>query len=266
MISPCKEVQEHLAAYVDRQIEDEARAMVQAHIEQCLACREEVEAQVALKRQLQTLKRRETKAFPNPKIWANASREWDRRDDARRRRYQLRFAMVAACMLLLLFGAVWAKLAAVTDFPVDAVLRDFRHARMIAVKPVNPTHDTDAAARYLSGKLGIDLPPLNLSLSRSELLGVDIIPTANTKCARLLYSTPHGLVGIYVAPSGTQFVDLKSSTVEGESFFMETKNKDIGLYGWTVGGVGYGLVASKPLDAVRSVVLDAERSTQLPGQ
>lgn len=142
MIGPCKEMQEHLAAYVDKQIEDEARAKVQAHVEHCLACREEIEAQVTLKRQLQTLKRRETKAFPNPKIWANAAREWDRRDDVRRRRYQLRFAMMAACMLVFLFGAVWARLIAVHDFPVDAVLRDFRHARTADVTPAYATADT----------------------------------------------------------------------------------------------------------------------------
>jgi anti-sigma factor RsiW len=265
MIGPCKEVQEHLAAYVDRQIEDDARAMVQAHVEQCLACRQEVEAQVALKRQLQTLKRRETKAFPSPQIWANASREWDRRDDVRRRRYQLRFAIVATCMLLFLLGTVWARLVAVHDFPVDAVLRDFRHSRSGAVTPEFKTADTDKAARYLSRELGTEIPTLNLVLSRSELIGVDVIPTASYKCARLLYRTPHGLVGIYVAPGGNKFVDLKTTALEGQPFYIDRK-KDIGLYGWSVGRVGFGVVATSPLEAVHGVVLDAARNTQEPGQ
>jgi anti-sigma factor RsiW len=265
MIGPCKEMQEHLAAYVDKQIEDEARAMVQAHVEQCLACRAEIEAQITLKRQLQTLKRRESRTTPAPKIWANAVAEWDRRDGARRRRYQLRYAVMACCMLLLLFGAVWAKWVAVHDFPVDAVMRDFRHARKAEVKPAYPTTDTDKARNYLNQQLGVEIPPLNLSLSQSQLVGVDLIPIANTRCARLLYRTPHGLIGLYVSPSGTQFPDLLTQSVEGESFFLDAKNKDVGLYGWTAGRVGYGLVAVKPLDAVKNVLLDAARSTQQPG-
>jgi anti-sigma factor RsiW len=278
MIGPCKEMLEHLAAYVDNQIEDEARATVQAHVEHCLACQEEIEAQKALKRQIKVLKRRETRAYPNPNIWANAVREWDHRDDVRRRRYQMRFAMMAACMLLFLFGAVWARLVAGHDFPVDAVMRDFQHARTAHVTPMYPTVDSDAAARYIKKELGVDLPPLNLVLSRSQLLGVDMIPTAHTKCARLLYRTPQGLVGIYIAPGSTQFTELKSRSIEGESFYIDNpgdnkndkkidgRNKDVGLYGWTIGRVGYGLVAATPLDAVRNVVLDAERSTEQPGQ
>ena len=266
MIRPCKEVQEHLAAYVDNQIEDDARSLVQAHIEECHACREDIESQVALKRQLQVLKRRETKVFPAPHIWANAAREWDRRDGLRLRRYQVRFAFVAACLLLMLFGTVWARLTAVHDFPVEATLRDFRHARAHSIVPVYRTEDADVAARYLRERLHTNVPPINLALSRSKLLGADVMPVGSLICGRLLYQTPNGLVGLYIVPRGTLFNQLKSRELEGETFAVENTNNDIGLYGWRTGSVGYGLVTVKPLENARFIVLDAQRNTQRPGK
>jgi hypothetical protein len=266
MIRPCKEVQEYLAAFVDNQIEDDERAMVQAHVAECPACREDVDGQILLKRQVKALKRRETKAFPAPRIWANASHEWDRRDGVRLRRYQVRFAFVGACMLLMLLGVVWARLTAVHDFPTETAERDFRYVREHKISPACRTADADAAARYLRDKLHTNLPPLNLGLSRAQLLGADIVPVGNLTCGRLLYETPYGLVGIYIVPDGTLFNHLAQGTLEGEAFAIESKSKDLGMYGWHVGKIGYGLVTVKPLDAVRFVVLDAERNTQLPGQ
>jgi len=266
MVRPCTEVQEHLAAYVDNQTDDAAHAMVAAHIDECPRCRLDVDEQVSLKGQLQSLARREAKSYPAHRIWANAAREWDRRDGIRLRRNQARFAFAVACMLLMLFGAVWARLTAVHDFPAEAVLRDFKNVRSKHVMPAYRTADADVAARYLRDQLHVNLPPLNLALSRSRLLGADVIPAGAFTCGRLLYLTQRGLVGIYIVPNGTLFNRLNSGNVEGITLAVENTSKDIGLYGWRVGRIGYGLVAVKPLDAVHSEVLDAERNTRLPGQ
>ncbi len=260
----CDEVQENIAAYVDGQLEEEARAAVQSHLAQCSACREEVEGQAAIKRQLQGLSRRQSRTHPPSRIWAQASREWDRIDGLRWRRYQLQFVCVLACLLLLCFGVVWARLTATHDFPESAAIHDFISLRTHTIKPEFATTDPDAAAKWLRDKLHAALPPIDLSLSRAELVGADTVMAPPYTIGRLLYRTPHGLIGIYIAPSGTQFPDLPTAAVEATAFRVDISHKGIGFYGWQAGRTGYGLTTASASESP-SILLDAQRETQGEG-
>jgi anti-sigma factor (TIGR02949 family) len=59
MSAACEQVQESIAAYVDRELTGADRDQIAAHLEQCPACAETARAQQQIKRVLQTQTRRE---------------------------------------------------------------------------------------------------------------------------------------------------------------------------------------------------------------
>src|SRR5262249_50029721 len=133
--------------------------------------------------------------------------------------------------------------------------------------PQYRTVDPDQAANWLREQLRADIPPINLSLSRAQLIGADVLPAPGLmKLGRLLYGTPWGVIAVYVAPRGTQFPTLKPHSVERRDFVMDSGAKDIGLYGWERNGVGYGLTASQPMSSsvIQNFALDAQRATDSP--
>jgi anti-sigma factor RsiW len=252
----CGAVRDNFAAYADGELNDEERAQVAACVEHCADCADAVNAQALVRQQLQTLKRRQALPAPPQRIWAGASDAWRDHDGRLRRRSQARFALVAACMLLLLFGTVWARLNIPHEFPVSAALRDFARVQTQSTKPECVTGDVDEAARWLRSKLHADLPPINLRLSRAVLVGADTVSGGATPIGRLLYRLPHGLVGVYLSPGGTQFGDLAEKWVEGEPFHLATDGKRINFYGWSVGPVGYG-IATLHTTANPSLLIEA---------
>jgi anti-sigma factor RsiW len=263
-MSTCNDVRDNLAAYQDGELNEAEQAQVQAHLAECANCRREVQGQNAVKAHLRTLKQ-ETEEIRLPAhIWANARHAWDERDAAGRRRVHFRFALVGACLLLLTFGIVWARRVETTDFPTAAVLRDFRGVLQNSPNPAYPTSDADQAAAWLRSKIQADVPPMRLTLSGAELRGADVLDSMTPRLGRLLYETPKGLIAVYVAPRGVRFQGLETRTMGGRTFLLSNKATDVGLYGWTHGPVGYGLVLSQPIAAGEPLAHDAQRATTLP--
>lgn len=265
MMRQCSEVQDNLSAYADGALEEELRALVEAHVSECMVCREEATAQGLVKKHLQTLKRKQDRERVPGRIWVEAKKEWDLRDGRRLRRFQTQFALVMAGVLLMLFGLVWANRAVDDVFPVEAVISDFKALRKDRLKLAFPTSDPDRAIKWLRVKLHDDqLPPIDLSLSGGELAGVDVVPNGSLTFGRLVYRTPQGLVGLYVTPHASRFMHLKPAKLEGETFQVSLDHKNIGFYGWQAGDAGYGLTVSPPLRGAAPLLLDAQRETLQP--
>lgn len=260
----CDAVRDNLAAYQDGDLEPEMRAQIKAHLGGCAVCRQEARNQSLMRERLRALKRATADTPVPPHVWANATRAWNRQDSARRRRVELRFALVAACVLLLAFGIVWAGLTTTTDFPVAAALRDFRSVRPSPPRPQYATQDADRAARWLRVRLHATVPPLDLSLSRAMLLGADVVPNTTPPLGRLLYRSPRGLIALYIAPRGTNFRRLAARTLDGRDFLVEDSANDVGFYGWRSDMIGYGLALEQPIANGQSFALDAEHATEHP--
>ncbi len=262
----CEAVRDALAAYQDDELEARDQAEIAAHLEQCETCRQHAQAQAALCRRLRGLKRRPAEVALPPHIWANATRAWKCQDAARSRSVRLRLALVGVCLLLITFGTVWAGLAAPRDFPVTAAMNDFRYALQHTVMPAYPTTDADRAAKWLRAQLKSDVPPLNLSLSRAQLIGADVLQTPSLRLGRLLYRSQGRLLAIYIAPRGIQFPRLRTVVMEGREFSIMDNARDIGFYGWAQDFLGYGLLTPQPMSAGADSALDARRVSEPPGR
>ena len=117
-------------------------------------------------------------------------------------------------------------------------------------------------------RLSAEVPPVDLTLSRARLVGADMVAAPGVKLGRLLYTSPVGLIAVYVAPRGTQFPKLTVRDVQDHSFMAENTARDVGLYGWKRGKIGFGLTLPQPLNSATSqnFAVDAQRATDAPGR
>jgi anti-sigma factor RsiW len=260
----CDELRDNLAAYQDGELDTAEREQVQKHLASCEACRQEAQAQHVVKTQLRALKERTQDVGPPPHIWNNARDAWNHRDAAQRHRVQLRLALVAACILLLTFGIVWARRVQTFDFPTAIVLRDFRQIQQNPPKPAFASADADAAAAYLRVRLNADVPPIHLALSGAKLRGADVLSSTTPPLGRLLYETPQGLVAVYIAPRGSRLTGLAERPVGGRTLHVSDSDRDIGLFAWSQQMVGYGLALPQPVSSGEALARDAHRATSQP--
>ncbi len=258
----CQQDEAKLADFISGYADAQSTADVQAHLESCPRCRRTVTAQSAVRQQMRLLAQKDAQRVPPPYLWKRAGASWDARD-ARRRGGQLRLAAVGACTLVFLLGTAWARLNADREFPVESVMQDFENikGKMPAARFV--TSDADRAARWLRPRLHSDLPPINLSLTRAELLGVDIIATPHGDVGRLIYRAPQGLTALYMMPGRSHFAQAMPLMIENQDFQLRSKN-GVSLYGWEAGGVGYGLTNLLPAGSGRSIVINAEHASDQP--
>lgn len=261
-MSECQQVEAKLADYISGYADASASAQVQAHLEVCRTCRQTVATQKAIRQQLRLLAQKDAGAAPPAHLWKRAAYMWDAQDK-RRSGSQLRWVAVGACLLVFLMGNVWARLTADREFPVEAVMQDFERAR--ATLPVSAfvTSDADKAARWLRSRLHYDLPPINLSLSRADLLGADVIATPQGEVGRLLYHSPQGVAALYMLPGRAHFARALPLMIENQDFQTRSKN-GITLYGWEADRVGYGLLNLQPAGAARGLVINAEHASDQP--
>ena len=261
-MSKCQQVEAELADFISGYADSEASAHVQEHLRVCQTCRQTVATQKAARQQLRLLAQKDAGTMPPAHLWKRASRSWDAQDK-RRRGGQLRWALVGACLLVFFMGNVWARLTADREFPVEAVMQDFERARLTLPTTAFVTSDADKAARWLRPRLHYDLPPINLSLSRADLLGADVIATPQGNVGRLLYHTPQGLAALYMLPGRTHFARALPLMIENQDFQTRSKN-GITLYGWEADRAGYGLLNLQPAGAARGLVINAEHASDQP--
>ncbi len=263
----CEQIEAKLAAFIDESADRSTRIEVEAHLSVCPHCQALVREQRAIRHQLRLLAHQKSSHTPPPQLWERASVAWDYQDNRHWRTRQLPMALAGACLLMLILSTVWARLTASHEFPTTAVLQDFRQLHIspntTSITPEKATPDADRASRWLSGRLDVDLPPMNLSLTHGELLGADIVGTPEIRLGRLLYRTPQGIVAIYVAPGRTHFSQTVSQMVEAHDFQIK-RTAEIGMYAWDTRGVGYGMVLMEPINSGRMLAINAKHDSSAP--
>ena len=257
----CKDVEAYLAEFIANEGDGDARGRVQAHLNVCSSCRSLAQEQTAMRRQLRLLAARDASQIPPGHLWERAASTWNALDVRRKRSVRARWALAGSSLMLLLFSIVWANLASGHEFPVEAVLRDFRGLRAHAPTPRYATEDPDKAARWLREHLRAELPPVNLTLSQGELLGADVITTPQQLVGRLLYHTPQGIAAVYLAPESAQFTRMSEVPIGTHTFYLRN-NTDVGMYGWKANMVGCGLLLNEPIGAGRSLAVNAAHATE----
>lgn len=257
----CKEVETHLADFVAEQGDAKTRGMVKAHLEVCSSCRRLAREQAAVRHQLRLLAARNRKQTPPGPLWERAAAAWNVLDAQQERKGRLRWALAGSSMMLFLLSAVWANLAPAHEFPIEAVLSNFREAQAQTSAPSYRTDDPDKAARWLRERLRAELPPVNLTLSQGELLGADVIALPQQSVGRLLYRTPRGMAAVYLAPGSAQFARTSELPIGKRTFHLRN-NADVGMYGWEANTVGCGLLLSEPIGSGRNLAINAAHATE----
>ncbi len=261
----CKEVETHLADFVAEQGDAKTRGRVKAHLDVCASCSRLAREQAAMRHQLRLLAARDRKLMPPAPLWERASTAWNIRDAQQTRRSRLRWALAGSSMMVFLLSAVWANLAPAQEFPIEAVLSNFRSAQAHAVIPSYRTDDPDKAARWLRDNLHAELPPVSLTLSHGELLGADVIAAPQQFVGRLLYRTPQGLAAVYLVPASTVFARTSELPIGNRTFHLRN-SADVGMYGWESNTVGFGLLLSEPIGTGRNLAINAAHATEDKGE
>ena len=262
MTGRCDNVRDELAAYLSGEGNAGEREAIGAHLQTCGVCRREAAAQTQMRDSLRALKALPPDAAPPARVWKNASLAWNQRDARRRVRVQMRMALVGACLMLFVFGAVWARNGHQTGFPISAAMQDFAQINQGNAQPEFATGDADRAAQWLEGRLGVHVPAMNLDLAGAHLVGAGLVPRATPATGRLLYRTDQGLMALYVTPGGTDFGKLQTVVMNNYAFREDLRNDKVGILAWQRGGVGYGLALQKPLERGRIVAAEACRATE----
>ena len=211
---------------------------------------------------LRSLKALTENAAPPAHLWKNAAQSWNQQDARKRVRVQMRMALAGASLLLFIFGAVWARNARPTDFPVSVALQDFAQVSQGDFQPEHPTTDADNAAQWLGQRLGVHVPAMNLDLAGAHLVGAGLVRRAAPVTGRLVYRTNAGLMALYVTPGGTDFGKLRTVVLNNYPFREDSQNDKVGILGWDRSGVGYGLALQKPLEQGKIVAAEACRATE----
>jgi|SRR5579875_32067 len=265
MKGSCEEMHDLLAAYVDGELPEDLHEQVKKHLEACSFCREESKGFAEIRQQLRALRVHQRYIEPAPHVWREAQRVWRRRERLERARFAWRPALAFSMLLLAIFSFVWARLNSPDIFPVRAALQDFEQVEHQVVQPAFAQSNPDRAAVWLRDRLHANIPPINLSLSRGGLLGADVVSLDGVAAARLLYRTPHGLVGIYIVPRHGRFGSSLSPLALGRKrFYTLMPSKGPVLYAWSREGTGYALLVDGH-SVPRDTLLDAAQATDPPG-
>ncbi len=254
----CGRVRDQLSAYEEGQMTREEAAEIAAHLMTCAPCRSEASSQSAVRTRLRRYREVMQPATPPDSLYRNAKSAWDAQDRLQRRRMGLRFALAGSSLFILTLGTVWARLQTLREFPIVYALQDY--AKTKPVHPAFPTHDPDAAANWLRPRLHRDFPPINLSLSRAQLVGADFFKTAQGEMGRLTYLSPQGRIALYLAPGKTAFEGTRKMERLERQFFVRRDKNSNGFFGWNEGSMGYGLVTAQP--SHEGILLNAKRATE----
>lgn len=265
MKGSCGEMHDLLAAYVDGALPEDLHEQVKKHLEVCSSCYEESKGLAEIRQHLRALRVHQRHIEPAPHVWREAQRVWRRRERLERARFAWRPALAFSMLLLAIFSFVWARLNSPDIFPVRAVLQDFEQVERTVVQPAFAQPNPDRAAVWLRDRLHANVPPINLSLSRGELLGADVVSLDGVAAARLLYRTPHGLVGIYIVPHHGRFSSsLSTLALNRRRFYTMSPPKGPVLYAWSRDGTGYALLVDRH-SVPRDTLLNAAQATDPPG-
>jgi anti-sigma factor RsiW len=264
MMRPCEDIQPKIAAYSYGELSQLECEEIALHLSECPPCQREAASYAHLRQGFKTLKATTHALAPSPKAWENAVRAWKQHDASRRRRLELRMALVGACILLLAFGVSWARLFTNVAFPTEEALNDFRALQNPLPEPEFPTEDPDRAAEWLRNALHTEVSPINLSLSQAQLLGADTLPRTKPTLGRLLYRNAQGVIAVYIAPNRMRFPSLTAQTYGGRNFFVKTPQKALSLFGWGEGTTGYSLIAPRSAPETAPLAADAQRASALP--
>ncbi len=186
---------ELVTAFVDGALDDGARSELQAHLEECDACRSQAAAEVEIKGRLRALPGMELPVGLESTV---------RRRLAPRRPLALRVFLPLAATLVAAF--LWARGSA--PFVAWELARDHSHCFSQARLPAQVWGDDAPRVSAWFAAHGRTLPYLPSRVGPVELVGGRRCPLLDRSVAHLYYEGGEHRVSVFVVPGTVRFEDL----------------------------------------------------------
>jgi anti-sigma factor RsiW len=197
---------ESVTAYVDGELEREAREQIDAHLQGCPTCREQAQAERALRAQLRALP-----APPLPEHLEHALRRRLRREP--RRVLALRTLLPLAAVLLL--GLLWLRGSA--PFVALQLARDHGHCFGLQRLPAEIfASEIQPVATWFQNR-GRNLPPLPSQAAGLELAGGRFCPLIDRRVAHLYYQDGERHLSLFVIPEPLRLEEAYAATALGHA-------------------------------------------------
>lgn len=199
---------ESVTAYVDGELEREAREEIDAHLPLCATCREQVQAERALRSGLRALP-----APPIPERLEQALRAQLRREPRRIAALPTRVWLPLAAALVL--GLLWLRGSA----PLVALqlARDHGHCFGLQRLPAEIfASDIQPVAAWFQHH-GRSLPPLPSQVGELELVGGRFCPLLDRRVAHLYYQGGERHLSLFVIPGPLRLDAAYAATALGHS-------------------------------------------------
>jgi anti-sigma factor RsiW len=213
---------ERVTGFVDGELDAASAADVAAHLETCPGCREQAEAERALRSRLRGLE-------PPPLPDGLEARV---RSAARSRRFApatlVRWALPVAATLVL--GA-WVRGHA--PFVAWEIARDHQHCFSIQPLPARVWSDEPGRVAGWFEEQGTHLPRVPERVGELTLVGARFCPLPDLSSApHVYYASATGRVSVFVVPHGVRFTARFSARTRGSAVrLLRLEGETVGLVG-----------------------------------
>lgn len=208
-----------VTGYVDDALDAPARAELEAHLETCETCREQVAFERDLRARLRAL------AVPEPRPGFEAA---VRRRLAAEGRTRRPWPLLTAAALILL--ALWARGAA--PFVAWQVARDHNHCFGLERLPAKMWSNDPAEVTRWFEEQGTRLPPIPAAVGELGLVGARYCRLVDRVAAHLYYAGEERHLSIFVLAGPTRFRDTWVTESRGnEVRFLRSAGMTVALVG-----------------------------------
>jgi len=215
---------EQVTGYVDGALDEAARAAVEGHLALCPACREQVEAERALRARLRTL----TPLEPRPGLPADVRRGLHPESP---RLSRILLATAAAFALIFLSGRGSAP------FVAWELARDHDHCFSKAVLPAQVWSDEPERVTTWFARQGTQIPAIPAAVGGLELIGARYCPLIDRRVGHVYYAGRGRHLSVYAVPGSVRFP---------REFLSDARSRVVRLI--RVEGRTVGLVGERPED------------------
>lgn len=210
---------EQVTGYVDGALDEAARAAVEAHLAECPACREQVEAERALRAQLRALAPLEPRAALPAEV-----------------RRRLRPASPRLSRVLLATAAglalVFVGLRGAAPFVAWELARDHDHCFSHAVLPAQVWSDDPVHVAEWFARQGTQIPAVPSAAGGLELVGARYCPLIDRRVGHIYYTGQGRHLSIYAVPGSVRFPrEFEASPRARVVRLLRVEGRTVGLVG-----------------------------------